>query len=584
MLDILRLMRYVNPYKRYIAIALLSMSVQVFVSFFIPYLMIDIIDVALPARDFDVIVNLSIVMLVLALLGIISGVINAYTSQYIAQYASAELRLDVFRRIQDLSFSNIDTFKQSRLITNATNDVLRVQMFFTMMLRILVRAPLMIVMGFALALGTSLRLSQVFYITVPMLIITVALIMYYAYPRFKKVQHALDDLNNVTLENANAPQVVKSFVSQPYEHERFETTNEQYRQANTGAETVMAFAEPTINFIFNLGVAMILFFGAFFMTRGEFIGDTGVPQVGVLMAFNTYSQQILVGLMMFAMTMVFLSRANVSAARVNEVFNAEVDLVNPKDPVKREISGRIDFDSVSFGYGHGDAIRDIDLSVESGEKLGIIGSTGSGKSTLVQLIPRLYDAREGTLQIDGVPVEHYDLTTLRDQIGFVTQHATIFSGSVATNIRQGLEDADYETLESVSEKALLDEFVKADDEHFNKLVHSKGSNLSGGQKQRLSIARALIKQPSILILDDATSAVDAKSERRLLSHIDDLEYDPTVLLISQKVSTVRRMDRIAVLDDEGRIDGVGTHGTLLGQSPVYREIARTQGVGGDDDA
>jgi len=585
MTDIFKLLRYVTPYKGYVAFAVLTMFVQVFVGFYIPFLMIDIIDVALPAGDFDTVLRVSLVMVGLALFGILSGIVNTYTSQYIAQYATAELRLDFFRKVQELSFKNIDDFKTSRLITNATNDVMRVQMLFTMLFRIVVRAPLMIVMGLVLALRTSLLLSQVFYITIPLLVLSVLILMVKAYPRFKKVQLALDDLNNVVLENANAPQVVKSFVSQPHEKGRFEDTNENYRQANTSAETVMAFAEPVINMIFNMGVALILLVGAYYISQGDFISEAGIPQVGILMAFNSYSMQILIGLMMFSMVMIFLSRANVSASRINEVFRVEIDLVNPPEPTKRKIEGAIAFRDVSFGYGEDGnyALRDVTFAIDKGEKVGIIGSTGSGKSSLMQLLPRLYDVKKGKVLIDDIPVDEYDIATLRDQIGFVTQNATIFSGSPATNILQGKQDANEEELRTASDKALIMHFIDEQAEGFNHLVLPKGTNLSGGQKQRISIARAFIKKPPILILDDATSAVDAESERRILAHIDGLDHEPTLLLISQKIATIRRMDRILVLANDGTVDGFGRHEELMEKSPVYAEIARSQlNLGGEE--
>ncbi len=585
MADIFRLLRYVTPYKGYVALAVLTMVVQVFVGFYIPFLMIDIIDVALPAGDFDTVLRVSLFMIGLALFGIVSGIVNTYTSQYIAQYATAELRLDFFRKVQELSFKNVDELKTSRLITNATNDVMRVQMLFTMLFRIVVRAPLMVLMGLVLALRTSLLLSQVFYVTIPLLVMSVIILMVKAYPRFKKVQLALDDLNNVVLENANAPQVVKSFVSQPHEKGRFEGTNEGYRQANTAAETVMAFAEPVINLIFNMGIALILLVGAYYIDRGEFLSEAGIPQVGILMAFNSYSMQILIGLMMFSMVMIFLSRANVSASRINEVFRTEIDLTNPKDPIKRRIEGAIAFRDVSFGYGEDGnyALRDVSFTIDKGEKVGVIGSTGSGKSSLMQLLPRLYDVKEGKVLIDDIPVDEYDIATLRDQIGFVTQNATIFSGSPATNILQGKADAGAEELRDASEKALIMGFIDDQAEGFNHLVLPKGTNLSGGQKQRISIARAFIKRPPILVLDDATSAVDAESERRILAHIDALEHEPTLLLISQKVATVRRMDRILVLANDGTVDGFGRHEELMDQSPVYAEIAKSQlNLGGEE--
>ncbi len=582
MKEILRLMRYAGRFPGFLLIALLTMVVQVFASFYIPFLMIDIIDVYLPARDFDNVIMTSLIMLGIALGGIVGGIINTYTSQYIAQYATADLRLDLFNKIQTLSFRNVDAFKQSRLITNATNDVLRVQMFFTMMLRIVVRAPMMIVMGLILALQTSGLLSQVFYITIPMLAISILIIMFFAYPRFKKVQVALDDLNNVVLETANAPQVIKSFVSQDHERQRFEATNEQYRNVNTSAETVMAFAEPVIQFIFNIGIAGILLFAAYYLNQGELMIN-GSPRIGVIMAFQNYSMQILVGLMMFAMIMIFLSRANVSAARINEIFDAKIDLVNPENGKRPEIRGSITFNEVAFSYGDdgNDAVSNLNFTINKGEKIGIIGSTGSGKSTLTYLIPRLYDVRKGQVLIDDTDVRVMDINHLCDNIGYVTQNATIFSGSIATNMFQGNEDADFDALEESSKQALLHDFIHEQEDHYNYLIKSKGVNLSGGQKQRLSIARAMIKKPAILIFDDATSAVDASSEQKILNHINGLAYNPTLLLISQKVSTVRKMNRILVLDNEGHVDGFGHHDELINTSKTYQEIAHSQlGNGG----
>ncbi len=580
MKNIVNLTRYALPYKKHIFLAFTGMVVQVAVAFFIPYIMQFILQNALEVRDVELIVILSIVMLVLALLGIGAGIMNTYSSQYISQHAVAELRLDLFSKIQTLSFKNIDDFKTSRLITNATNDMVRVQMFFSMLLRMVIRAPMMIAVGLVFALSTSIQLSQVFFITMPLLIISILIIMAFAYPRFRRVQRSLDDLNNTVLENANAPQVIKSFVSQPHEIDRFEKTNENYREANTSAESLMAFAEPIIFLIFNLGVALILVFGARYFGEGHpaFFTDTGVPRVPLLVAFNQYSQQILFGLMMFAMMIIFISRADVSAARINEIFHADIDLENPEDGTHPTLSGAIRFEDVSFGYGKNGnrVLKDITLTVNAGEKVGIIGSTGSGKSTLVTLIPRLYDPSKGSIYLDDYNLKDLDIPTVRAQIGFVTQQATLFSGSLATNIIQGKEDASLDEIETAAKDALIHDFAKESEAYYNHIVRAKGTNLSGGQKQRLSIARALVRKPKILILDDATSSVDLSSERKILRAINKLSYNPTLLMISQKVASVRRMDRIVVLDNDGQIDGVGTHETLIKESKVYREIAESQ--------
>lgn len=588
MKNISKLLRYALPYPWFLTLAIAAMFIQVFVGFYIPFIMIGIIDVALPALDFSLVLRDSVFMIGLALLGMGAGILNTYTSQYIAQHASAHLRQDLFDKIQTLSFKNIDDFKQSRLITNATNDVQRVQMFFTMMLRIVIRAPLMIVVGLVLSLRTSLLLSQVFYITIPLLIISIVVIMVLAYPRFKKVQLAVDDLNNVVLENANAPQVVKSFVSQPHEREKFEEVNEQFRDVNTSAESLLALAEPIIFLIFNLGVGLILFLGAYYLNQDFISGnlansplfsDSGLPRVGLLMAFNQYSQQILFGLMMFAMIMIFLSRADVSATRINEIFDAKIDLTNKVNAIKPPLSGRIRFENVTFKYGENGgaaALKGVSFSLEPQESLGIIGSTGSGKSTLTSLIPRLYDTTEGTVYVDDYNVKDLDLSHLRANIGFVTQTASIFSGSLATNILQGHPNATYEALVSAAKDADLENFIKEQDSQYNYLTIAKGGNLSGGQKQRLSIARAFIRQPKILILDDATSAVDLATEKRILDAINMQPSKPTLLVISQKVTTVKRMDKILVLNNEGEVDGFGTHDELLKTSHVYQEIAASQ--------
>lgn len=585
MRNIRALMHYAWPYKFYLFLSLAMMLLQVFAEFLIPFIMIGIIDEALPAMDLNIVFTRGLYMLGLALIGALAGFVNTYSSQKVAQSASAELRSDLFAKIQTLSFKQIDYYKKSRLITNATNDIQRVQMFFTMLLRIIVRAPLMIVVGLVLAISTSLQLSQIFYITMPLLILSVVVLLIKAYPRFKKVQGALDALNGVVIENANAPQVVKSFVSQPYEKEKFEETNDHYKEVNTAAESILAFAEPLIIFIFNLGIALILVFGALYLNaaRPEFFVD-GVPRIGLIMAFAQYSQQILIGLMMFAMILIFVSRADVSAQRINEVFAAEDDVYRSENPVRSPIKGALTFNKVSFKYGEGsaDAVHDISFSLNPGESLAIIGSTGSGKTTLTSMIPRLYDATEGEVLLDGVPVKEYDLAYLRDNVGYVTQRAHIFSGSIGLNIAQGSKGSLYEETLEAANAAALSEYIERQEDGLNSLTTAKGTNLSGGQKQRISMARAFMKKPKVLILDDSTSAVDVATERQIIKSIAAINPKPTLLLITQKITTAKRMDKILVLDNNGHVAGFGSHAELLKTSSVYQEIAQSQiAMGGD---
>jgi len=583
-----KMMKYMVPYSRYIIVSIFSMLIQVAVGFIVPFLMIRIIDDAIPNNDTTLLITTSLLMLGIALIGLLFGLINNYTSQYVSQYASADLRLDLFKKIQSLSFVNIDHFKTSRLITSSTNDIVKIQQFYQMLLRIIVRSPLMIGMGLFLSLGTSLELSNIFYYSMPVLIISVIVIMILAFPRYVKVQKTIDGINKVVLETANAPRVIKSFVSIKHENEKFEKANETFRLTNTSANKIMAFTDPIIMFIFNSSIAGIIFLGAYFIDKGRLINAaTSLPKVGVLIAFNNYSMQILFGLMMFAMMMIFISRAGVSAKRIAEIFEEKVDLVSKRDAIKDiSLSGEIEFKNVSFGYGIDEnrVIKDINFKINSGETVGIIGSTGSGKTSLIHLIPRLYDVSEGEVLVNGVNVKDIELKTLRSQISVVTQTATIFSGSIGTNITQGKNNATFAEIVEAGNNASANEFINDYEDLYNHEIQQKGSNLSGGQKQRLSLARAFIGKPKILILDDSTSAVDAKSEAKIISSINKLSKGMTTLVISQKISTIKNMDKIIVLNNKGYLDGFDTHKQLLKTSKVYQEIAHSQvGFGSDLD-
>ncbi|MCK5761661.1 MAG: ABC transporter ATP-binding protein [Candidatus Izimaplasma sp.] len=587
--DLNRLLKYTVKYWKHIIVSLISMLIQVAVGFIVPFLMIRIIDNAIPNNDIQLLITTSLLMLMMALVGLFFGLLNNYTSQYVSQYASADLRLDLFKKIQSLSFINIDHFKTSRLITSSTNDIVRVQQFYQMLLRIIVRAPLMIGMGLFLSLGTSKELSNIFFYSMPILIISIVVIMIVAFPRYAKVQKTIDGINKVVLETANAPRVIKSFVSIKHENEKFETANETFRLSNTSANKIMAFTDPIIMFIFNSSIAGIIFLGAYFVDKGSLINvTTNLPQVGVLIAFNNYSMQILFGLMMFAMMMIYISRAAVSAKRILEIFDEKVDLTSKTDAIKDLLlTGEIEFKNVSFGYEDdgNKVLNNISFKIKSGETVGIIGSTGSGKSSLIHLIPRLYDVYEGEVKVNGINVKDIQLETLRSQISVVTQTATIFSGSIGTNIIQGNKDATYSDLVEAGKNAEADEFIKDYDDLYNHEIQQKGTNLSGGQKQRLSLARAFVRKPKILILDDSTSAVDAKSEEQIISAINKLSKNMTTLVISQKISTIKDMDKIIVLNNRGNLDGFASHGDLLKSSKVYQEIALSQvGNGGDFDA
>jgi len=591
MRSIISLLKYTRKYYVNLIVAVVAMVIQVIVGFAIPMLMIDVIDVAIPANDIDLLLETGGVMLGAAAIGLIAGVINTYNSQKVAMYSTADLRHDLFRKIQSLSFTNIDKYKTSRLVTSSTNDVLRIQQFFQMMLRIIIRAPLMIGVGLFMAISTSKQISSLFYISIPLLLVSIIIIMLIGLPRFMKVQKTIDGLNKVSLETANSPRVIKSFVSTEHENKRFDDANETFRKVNTSAEKVMVIAEPIIMMIFNASLAGIIYLGAYFIDKGylwEVVEGVNMPQVGVLIAFNNYSMQILFGLMMFAMILVFISRAVASAKRVVEILDEVADLQNCEDCISDfEINGDIEFKNVSFGYekAGNEVLHEISFKVNAGEKIGIIGSTGSGKSSLVSLIPRLYDVASGEILVDGTDIRELNISQLRSQISFVTQTPKLFSGSIATNLMQGKTDADMSELDEAADSAQASEFIKEYDDFYNHIVQQDGTNFSGGQKQRISLGRAFIRKPKIMILDDSTSAVDAKSEELILREIDKQTANMTTLIISQKISTIRNMDNILVLNNKGRIDGFDKHENLLKNSKVYQEIALSQlGTGGGLDA
>lgn len=584
MKDILRLSKYVFKYWPLVIVSVIMMIVQVAAGFVIPYFMGRIIDESLNAGNSSLLFEYGGYMILTAFIGLIAGLVNNYSGQKIAIYSTTNLRKDLFVKIQSLSFNNLDKFKVSRLITTATNDMTRIQSFYQMLFRIIVRAPLMVVFGLVFALGTSLELSQIYYITIPSLIISILIVMIFAIPRFNKVQKTVDKINKVALETASAPRVIKSFVTQEHENAKFVAANNDFKNTNSAAEKLMALAEPIVMFIMNGSLGALVILGAYYIDKDILLTAGGIPAVGTIITFNSYSMQTLFGVLMFAMMMVFLARASVSAKRINEVIDETVDLHNPDNPIYDvSLTGEIEFDHVSFGYGTDGnrVLKDISFKVKKGETIGIIGSTGSGKSSLIHLIPRLYDVCEGVVKVDGINVKDMDISTLRSQISIVTQTSTIFSGSIGTNIIQGNMKASLTEINEASEHAVADEFIASYDDYYNHKIEQDGSNLSGGQKQRISLARAFVRNPRILILDDSTSAVDAKSEQTILKSIKKLSKNMTSLIIAQKISTIKDMDRILVLNNKGYLDGFGTHEELLKTSEVYKEIALSQlGNGG----
>jgi ATP-binding cassette subfamily B protein len=455
-----------------------------------------------------------------------------------------------------------------------------------MSFRILIRAPLFLIGGLIMAFITSPNLFFIVLVAVPILIIGAGIIMANASKHFRRVQIELDTLNNRLLENVSAAREIKTFVSEEVELTKFEKVNKDYTDVNIKVGKVMAFADPLISIVTSLAIAGIIYYGAYLLTGTEPV----LEGVGDIMASISYVNNVLFGLIMVAMLLIHVSRAEVSARRINELFLEKIDLINdPNAIVDFELNGEIEFKDVSFAYQDEESsnenctLRNINVHIKPNEVVGIIGSTGSGKTTLVQLIPRLYDVTKGELLIDGINIKNYDINELRKQIAFVTQESILFSGTISSNIRQGKEDASIDEMEEAATYAAARNFIQERDNQYESEVLQQGTNLSGGQRQRVSLARAFVRQPKILILDDSTSAVDAKSEALIKDSINKLSKQMTTIIIAQKISTVKDLDKIIVLNNRGQVDGFGTHKELLKTSQVYREIYNSQFGGVDNE-
>ena len=491
------------------------------------------------------------------------------------------LRKDMFYRIQDFSFENIDRFSTSSLVTRMTTDVMNVQMAYMMIIRMAIRSPLMLVFSFVMALIMGGKMALIFLFTIPVLGIGLFAVIHKVGPLFKKVFRKYDALNNSIQENIKGMRVVKAFVREDYEKEKFGRAAEDVCQDFTKAEKILAINSPLMQFCLYVVMIFVLSFGSYtIITSGG--ADLDVGQFSALLV---YSFQILNSLMMFSMVFVMVTMAQESAQRIVEVLQEESTLKNPEVPVTEVADGSVDFESVNFKYSKDAekmALADINLHIASGETIGIIGGTGSSKSSLIQLISRLYDVTEGSVRVGGRDVKEYDIEALRDQVAVVLQKNILFSGTIKENLRWGNKNATDEELKEACRLAQADEFIMQFPEQYDTYIEQGGSNVSGGQKQRLCIARALLKKPKILILDDSTSAVDTKTDALIRKAFLDYIPETTKIIIAQRISSVQDADRIIVMDG-GTIADIGTHEELLLKSPIYQEVYTSQNKGGDPD-
>lgn len=564
--------------RQYIKPSILTMiflAGEVFAEMMIPYLMAKVLDRGFETKDIQYIIQIGLLMAVIALISMTCGILGGKFSSDASAGFAANLREDIYRNIQRFSFQNIDRFSTPSLITRLTTDITNIQFAFQMVLKTVIRAPFMIVFAFIMAAYTNLQLSMIILAVIPFLGAALIFLIYRVHPYFVKVFRQYDHLNQTVQEVINGVRVVKSFVREEKEINRFKEASEQIKQVFMKAEKLIALNSPIMQIAVYSSLLVVYWFGAKFVVAGSM-----TP--GTLTSFIMYMLQILNSLMMFSMIFVMIVISEASCERVAEVLTEKSTLTNPENPVTTIENGEIEFKNVSFKYypeAQEADLANISFKIESGQTIGIIGGTGSGKSSLIQLIPRLYDTTQGEVYVAGRNVKEYDLVTLRDQIAMVLQKNTLFSGTILENLRWGDKDASLAEVKRMASLAQADQFVSTFPEEYNTILDQGGNNVSGGQKQRLTIARALLKKPKILILDDSTSAVDTKTDAKIRQAFKEEIPNTTKIIVAQRVSSIQDADKIIVLD-EGKINGIGTHEELLANNQIYQEVYESQVKGG----
>ncbi len=574
-----RLMKSIREYKTPSLLAPFFVALEVILEVIIPLLMANLIDDGIYQGEMNLVYKIGVELIICAILSLIFGMLSGMFAAKASSGFAKNLRQDLYYKVQTFSFTNIDKFSTSSLVTRLTTDITNVQMAYQMIIRIAVRAPLMLIISLCFALSINKSLSLIFLIVIPILGFGLFFISKKVHPIMERVFKRYDALNNVVEENVGAIRVVKSFVLEKEEIKKFKHVSNEIYQGFSKAEKILAFNGPLMQFAIYSCILLISWFGAKIIVTTNMTGLT----TGELMTMFTYSIQILSSLMMLSMIFVMITISRASVERIVEVLEEEPSIKDKKDPIYEVKDGSIDFDKVSFSYvgkKEKECLKNINLHIKSGETIGIIGGTGSGKSSLVNLIPRLYDVTEGTLKVGGVNVKDYDLEALRKEVACVLQKNVLFSGTITENIRWGDEKASKEEVERVCKLAQADEFIQKFPKKYDTYIEEGGTNVSGGQKQRLCIARALLRKPKILILDDSTSAVDTKTDNLIQTAFKEEIPDTTKIIIAQRISSVENCDRIIVIY-HGEINGMGTHKELLKSNKIYKEIYNSQTKGSD---
>lgn len=576
-----KLAGYVREYTKTAVITPVLVLMEVVLEIVIPLIMAELIDNGIDGGSMPAIVRYGITLLVAALMMLFFGIAAGRTASVASSGFAKNLREAMYNRVQEFSFANIDHFSTASIVTRLTTDVTNVQMAFQMCTRIATRAPGMLIFALIAAFRIDAKLSLVYVALLPVLAIGLFILIKIAYPVFDRIFKKYDKLNNVVQENLYGIRVVKSFNRQDYETQKFKKSSNEIYVDFSKAEKTMAFAMPLMQFCMYASMLLISWFGARAIVASGNDAALGLS-TGELISLITYAMQILMSLMMISMIFVMFTMARASGKRIVEILDEEPTIHDPENPIFEVHDGAVDFDGVHFSYGktkNKEVLSNINLHIKSGQTVGIIGATGSAKSSLVQLIPRLYDVTEGSVKVGGVDVRNYHIESLRNQVAVVLQKNTLFSGTIAENLRWGNELATDDELRHACRLACADEFVESFEDGYETYIEQGGSNVSGGQKQRLCIARALLKKPKILILDDSTSAVDTKTDAMIRQAFRTEIPDTTKIIIAQRIASVQDADQIVVIDD-GRIIDIGSHEELMKKSEIYREVYESQNKGG----
>ena len=581
-MNIIRVLKKsIREYKRDSILTPVLVAFEALVECIIPLMVANLVNRMQNGCDLSVIVKYGVILIIMACFSLLFGALAGIKAANASAGFGKNLRKDLFVAVQNFSFENIDRFSASSLVTRMTTDVTNVQMAYMMIIRTVVRAPLMLIFSLVMGFIMGGRLALIFLFTIPVLGIGLGLVIRKTMPLFRKVFKKYDNLNNSVQENINGIRVVKSFVREDFEKKKFNEAAEDVCGDFTRAEKILALNNPMMQFCLYVVMIFVLTFGSYLVVN--FGGN--IIQVGQLSSLLTYSFQILMSLMMLSMIFVMVTISIESCERIVAVLEEKRTISNPENPIYEVNDGSIDFDNVSFKYSkRADryALENINLHIKSGQTIGVLGGTGSSKTSLVNLISRLYDVTEGEVKVGGVDVKDYDLVTLRDAVSVVLQKNVLFSGSIKDNLRWGNKDATDEEIEEACHLACADEFIEQFPDKYDTHIEQGGTNVSGGQKQRLCIARALLKKPKILILDDSTSAVDTKTDAIIRAGFKKFIPETTKIIIAQRVSSVQDADQIIIMNN-GSIEAIGTHDELLASNPIYQEVYYSQNKGGEQD-